>query len=252
MSELWQRTNFRNPDIDFLVNVQITEYDMKDAGLSLTKKFKLLPASDIAYLESLSKEIRKIKMGLIQRENKEYRRALNDAFREGRKLFFEANGLDVENILAIKKDAIFTINMCHETDFGELVFAEKNTYSSYYLFDRYEFYYFREGMDVKGIGDSNVLKHAEYMITSLHDFMHKMETSSRTSCIRYIKDFVKYYKNMELAIEYYRELNSDSMYRLKRKFNGRSLGIEDTLDKSLIDINYNYNTYLMNIIKILT
>ncbi len=251
MSGLWERTNFRNPDIDFLVNVQITEYDMKDAGLSLTKKFKLLPDNDISYLETLPKDERKVKMGLIQRNNKEYRRALNDAFREGRKLFFEANGLDDENVLAIKKDAIFTIKLCENTEFGDLVFAEKNKYSSYYLFDRYEFYYFNTGMDVKGISDDNVMKHAEYMITSLHQFMRMMETSSRTSCIRFIKDFIKYYKNMELSIEYYRELNSDSMYRLKRKFNERSLGTDQIFDKSLIDIHYNYNTYLMNLIKIL-
>lgn len=224
---------------------------MKDAGLSLTKKFNLLPDSDIKYLESLSKEVRKIRMGIIQRENKEYRRALNQAFRDGRKLFFEANGLNDDNVLAIKKDAIFTTNSCIETEFDELVFAEKNTYSSYYLFDRYEFYYYKEGMDVKGISDENLQKHADFMITALHDFMNMMETTSRTRVIRYIKDFVKYYKHDELSIEYYRELNSDSMYRMKRKYNGKSLGVENIYDKSLIDIHYNYNTYLMNIIKIL-
>lgn len=251
MSGLWERTLFRNPDIEFLVNVQITEYDMKDAGLSLTKKFKLLPEKDISYLETLPKEERKVKMGLIQRNDKEYRRALNAAFREGRKLFFEANDLSEENVLAIKKDAIFTIKMCENTEFGDLTFAEKNTYSSYYLFDRYEFYYFKEGMDVKGISDDNLLKHADYMITALHEFMHMMETSSRKSCIRFMKDFVKYYKNKELSIEHYRELNSDSMYRLKRKFDNKSIGMDQIFDKSLIDIHYNYNTYLMNIIKIL-
>ena len=224
---------------------------MKDAGFSLTKKYNLLPPSDISYLETLDKEVRKIKLGLIQRDDKDFRRALSNAFKEGRKLLFEANGLDDDNVLAIKKDAIFTTQSCGQTEFDGLIFAEKNTYSSYYLFDRYEFYYFNEGMDIKGISDENILKHADFMVTALHDFMRLMEVSSRERCIRYIKDFVKYYKSKELSIEYYRELNADSMYRMKRKYNGRSIGIDEVSDKDVINIHYNFNTYLMNIIKIL-
>lgn len=251
MSSLAQHTNYRNPYFNSLTNVSITEYDMKDAGFNLSKYYKLLPESDLKYLENLPKMERTIKMGMMQKKDKEFRRALMQAFRDGRELFFKANDLDDTNVLAIKKDAIFTIKLCPNNEFDNIIFAEKSKYSSYYLFDRYEYYYFTEGIDVKGISDEKVLQHAEFMITALHEFMYLMENSSRVKSIRYLKEFIDHYKNMELPIGFYRELNRDSLFRLKKEFSETSMGIEYINDKSLVDIHYNFNNYLTKLIEFL-
>ena len=43
MDNLWKRTLWKNPKIKFVNNTEIIEYDMKNAGFSLIKKYKLLP-----------------------------------------------------------------------------------------------------------------------------------------------------------------------------------------------------------------
>ena len=45
-SALYTKTNYLNKNIDYLLNTDIREYDLKSAGLSLIKYFKLLPEKD--------------------------------------------------------------------------------------------------------------------------------------------------------------------------------------------------------------
>ena len=52
-SQLYVRSGYLNRDIDYLLNTDIREYDLKSAGLSLIKQFKLLPQNDIAYLDKI-------------------------------------------------------------------------------------------------------------------------------------------------------------------------------------------------------
>lgn len=248
---LYERTNYRNPDFEFIINKEIIEYDMRRAGLSLIKLFKLLPAQEIKYLDSLEKNECNIAIGNLQRNDKVFLRSLSQAFKDGRKLFFEANDLSENNILTIKKDAIFTTKECKNKEFEELLFVDKNRYTSYYLFDRYEYYYYPEGVDVKGISDENVSKHADHFLLALYEFMNKMENAPRSSCVEYMKDFISLYKNLKLPIEFYREMNSDSKYRLSNKYANKSIGVDQMDDKELIDIHYNFNIYLTNMIKIL-
>ena len=41
-SKLWKNDSFINQNIPYLFNQEIIEYDMKEAGFSLTKEFQLL------------------------------------------------------------------------------------------------------------------------------------------------------------------------------------------------------------------
>ena len=56
-SQLYKRTTWLNKNIDFSFGSSITEYDMKSAGLSLIKEFKMLPDDEIQKLEALNKHI---------------------------------------------------------------------------------------------------------------------------------------------------------------------------------------------------
>lgn len=250
MSGLYEYTNYTNEFIDHLYNVEIIEYDMRDAGLSLSKKYKLLPETTIKYLENLSKNERKVVMGIMQRNDKEFRKAHNEAFKLGRKLFFEENELDSSNVLSIKKDAIFALKRCENVEFNELVFVPKNVYTSYYRFDRYEYYYYSNGLDVKGIADDKLMLHREFMISALHEFMYLMEKAKTDKVIRFLKEFIYYYKTKQLSVEFYRELNRDSMYRLDYRLNNQSFAIDHVDSKEDILINYNFNTYLTPLIDI--
>lgn len=248
---LYERHNYLNKDILYLISNEIIEYDMVSAGLSLCKKYKLLDKDTLRALDSLPKKERNIRIGLIQRKDRVFARALSEAFREGRKLFFEANNLTVDNVLSIKKDAIYTTTYCDHLEFDELVFVPKNQYSSYYYFGKYEFYYNKEGMDVKGIPDDKLELHADYMLGALYDYMHLQETTKRERVITYVKELSHHYKLLNLDIGYYRELNVESLYRLKDNVHQTTFGIENVNDKDVILTNYNYNNYIVPMIQIL-
>lgn len=246
-----ERTNYLNKDIDYMIAQEIIEYDMKSAGYNLAKYFKLLPKETLDYLETLPKKPRQIALGVIQRDNKEFNKALSQAFKDGRKLFYDANGLDEDNILSVKKDAIFTTKVCHNTEFDNLIFDIKNIYTSYYYFDKYEFYYNSKGIDVKGIADDTLELHADYMLGVLFDYMMMNETAKRERTISFVKDFSHYYKNLLLETPYYREMNVDSMYRTKLIHMGQQVALKDTDEKDILLTNYNFNTYLIPMIQIL-
>lgn len=247
---LYEHTNYTNDYFDHLYNVEIMEYDMRNAGLSLCKLFKILPLETIRRLEGMDKMERTIKMGIMQREDKDFRAAHSQAFVDGRKLFFEANDLEEGNILSIKKDAIFTMRQCRHLEFDDLVFVNKNRYTSFYKFDHYEYYYFAEGLDVKGISDDRLHLHADYMLAALHEFMYLMENVKVEKIIRFIKQFTYLYKSMQLSIEFYRELNSECGYRLK-DFLEKGYVADEVDDKNLVLPNYNFNTYLVPLIDII-
>lgn len=247
---LWEYTNYTNDYFDHLCNVEILEYDMRNAGISLCKEYNLLPNSTLRYLESIDKKEAQIKLGVMQSKDKKLRDSLSEAFVDARKKFFEANELTPDNVLSIKKDAIFVLSRCQHLSFGHIQFVNKNSYSSYYKFDRYEYYYYTNGLDIKGISDEKLEKHRDYMISAIHEFMFLMENVKTDKIIRYVKEFIYLYKTHQLAPEFYRELNSDSLYRMVYKINNKHLAIDsvDSVDEVLI--NYNFNTYLSPMIDI--
>lgn len=248
---LYQKHLYLNKNIHFLVSNEIIEYDIKSAGFNIIKKYKLLSDDKIRYLETLEKKQRQIQIGLYQREDKELIHKLNDKFIEVRKMFFEANELKDEDILSIKRDAIVTLKRCKHTEFDNIVFVEKNIYSSYYYLNNYEFYYNNDKVDVKGISDEMLKLHREYFLDFLYNFFKMNEISSRKKTIELINDFAYYYKEKKLHIGYYRELNSQSLFRIKEKLFGEQIGVKNISIIDMVDISYNYLNYVLPLVSIL-
>jgi hypothetical protein len=247
--ELWERTTWLNKDIDYLFGNRITEYDMKSAGLSLSKKFKLLPESTIRDLESVSKQDRNIRMGLIQRKDKEYTKKLLDAFKQMRKEFFEANDLNESNLLSIKKDAFFVIDKkCHTTDFGEVKFDSKNKYTSYMYLNKLEFYFntATKHVDIKGLGQGKTLDeireaHKDFMLDFMLRYVRMKEIGvSGNPMDIFLRKFVEDYRNKQLPVGYYRELSKFNAYLVYDEVLGEYQYIKDvgTLDDVVIARNY--------------
>ena len=100
-SSLWKNDSFINQNIPYLFNHEIIEYDMKDAGFSLTREFHLLDEKIIEKLDKYKKDKRKIELGKIQRDDKDYRDNLKKSFAYARKLFLESNELEDNDIIFI-------------------------------------------------------------------------------------------------------------------------------------------------------
>jgi len=207
------KSTWLNPNIEYLFGDEIIEYDMRDAGFSLIKQYRLLPDAMIRELSALPKGIeRNTKVGLIQRDDKEFSNALLKKFAEIRKIFIETNQLTDDDIISVKKDAIFTVGPVKRTHFGGIEFAQKNLYSSYLRFpgiNDLEIYYSSDRMDIKGMGDQAIGRHRLYMYDFIRTTIGMLEdNSSRVK--RHLMKFVSDYKAHELEDAYYLEFNAQS------------------------------------------
>ena len=252
MSNLWERSIWRNNEIDFIFGSKIVEYDMKSAGFNIIKYFKLVPDSTIKELEKLAKHTRHIKIGLMQKKDREFSNRLSDAFKAVRRMFFEANNLNESNLLSIKKDAFFVIDTpCKHTKFGNIEFDTKNKYSSYVLFNKLEFYIdtLTNYVDIKGLGQGETLEeirelHDEHMLKFICTFARMEERRSPTIEL-YVTKFIRDYRNRNLPIGYYRELTTESAYRVYSDEVEDYINIKDTDDIANLDIRFNYMNYIV-------
>lgn len=207
------QTTWLNPNIEYLFNDEITEYDMVDGGFSLINQFHLLPDDEIKRLRKLEKGLpRHVEVGKLQRDNREFSEALSKAFEDARRAFITSNRLIDSQIISVKKDAIFTIGNVTRTKFGKIEFRAKHTYSSYLRFSNIhniEIYYSEEGMDFKQINDHCINRHRIYMVEFLKTFIKKMEVKD-PSVKRYLMNFIMGYKSLALDEEYYLEFNNKS------------------------------------------
>ena len=94
-----------NDKIQYLFHGNIVEYDMKAMSVSVSEKYGLLDDETINILKLLPKDQRTKKVGLLQRENKEFSEQLISCELETRRKFLEINGLDESNVLSLHSDA---------------------------------------------------------------------------------------------------------------------------------------------------
>ena len=195
-----------NPSIEYIFDTVIYEYDIRDAGFSIIKEYDLLPHQKIIELELLGKGLeRHITIGKLQGQNKEFSKNLSNKFAEIRAVFIGANQLTDDEIVSVKKDAIFTINACGVTDFGTIHFIEKNMYSSYIRFSNIgnvEIYYSNTSMDIKGLGESSTNRHRLYLLDFIKQIIVMIENKD-PRVKRTMMEFVRKYKARELDDEYY-------------------------------------------------
>lgn len=237
MSNLYKRHNYTNKYMELLIGNEIYEYDAKSAGFNIIKRYKLVDQKHIDKLERMHKKLRQIHIGLMTRADKELKTKLNDGFVEIRREFFEANNIQDDDILSIKKDAIFTFKPCHNTVFENIEFVKKNLYTSYIYLDKKEIYANKNTLHVKGINDTKLALHQNGMCEIIHNVLMMLENMNEKQMKQFLIEVNELYKSRELPVEYYREFNRESCYRYMD--DGRIL-FEELGDVDMIDIRYNY------------
>ena len=247
---LYKSDIFINENIFYLFNKSIYEFDMKTAGYNLSRAYKLLPDDKLEELGRLKKERRTIEIGKLQRDNKEYKERLIKAFEEARRMFFEANDLQADEIISIKKDAIFTTRYCEFQQFLDYIeFRPKNEYSSYIrLNKKIELYYSQDKLDIKGLNDESIQYHQDYMIHFIKLFFHKMETEDTSTILGFMRRFIDRYKRRELPVGYYRRFDRDPRFDTYDDTVKFYEYWEDQKDE--LDITFNYIEVLIKLIKI--
>jgi hypothetical protein len=204
------KSSWYNPNIEYLFAEEIIEYDMRDAGFTIIQQFKLLGAEEIKRLQKLEKLERIIAIGKLQRDNKELAKALNDRFTEMRSVFIASNKITDDQIVCVKKDAIYTIGTMKELKFGKVEFVTKKRYTSYIRFTEnlnIEVFYNGGEMDLKGLGERGENRHRLYLLTFINRVIAELEARN-PSVKRYMKKFISDYKGGKMDDEYYLEFNN--------------------------------------------
>lgn len=242
-----EKSNYTTKNVLYLFNHVIYEYDIHSADVNICKRYNLLPEDKIKKLESMDKKRRVVAVGKLQRD-KDFRDSLLSGFCRIRREFYDSNDLEKEDIISVKKDAIFTTKKCKKLHFGNLEFVPKNIYTSFIQFGGLEVYFHGDDVDVKGIDDRVLKKHENGILKVIITFFRKMETSSKSEVLSYMNRIVSRYKRRELPLDYYRRFNRDSKYHVVYS--------DDMFDEYWddkvcdIDINYNFFNVLIPLIKI--
>lgn len=245
-SDLYTHDNYLNDSIEAVFNKKIIEYDIKSANTSLMKEYSLLPENVIHELEKLPKKDRVVRIGKLMKADKKFKDDLMSAFEHIRKRFFDENDIEDEDVLTIKKDAIFLFKKVKNTKIGECHFIEKNVYTSYLYLNKLEIY-FKSNLlletseiDVKGINDEILKYHEEHMIKFLKHIFLLSERNSKEKVLKYIKSFSSSYKKYELDLNYYREFNSSSLIVNRDTNEGYKSELKYPYEKETADLSYNF------------
>lgn len=253
------KTNTRDR---FIHHELIEEWDIRSANTSLMRKNKLIPSYQIDRLESLPKDQREIKVGLMIQKNKDFGMALEEAFTLIINEFIEANRLDPENdIVSIKKDAVFVRSReLRRNEFGDDItdqngvtrapvqFVRKNQYTGFLYLPQYEIYYGPQGFTIKGIADESVPLHQDGMLYLFESVFNLSRDWVEMNA--FLKEYAKFYKERDLEFNAYREFTSDSKFRVNMFGNVVTM---DNIDEELLeltDISYNYEHVFLELLRV--
>lgn len=248
-----RKTNY-TMNIDYLKNNIITEYDIHSAGLNILRDSNLLTQDQYEYFLSLDKKNRNIELGNLQRENPKLIEGLNDGFYWARKIFCEKNNISTDDILSIKKDAIFVINSDEFIDgkISEHVeFSKKSTYDSFIKLENKEHYLTQDSRElvVKKYKHEVVSRQRDYFFKLIKDLLLYDYYNDSDSIYTTLATFKYNYVTKKLPVEYYCNL-ADNQYHVNAI--GYTFGL-DTIDADAlqyVSIDYNLK-YILQLISLL-
>lgn len=235
--------------IKYLISHYIYEYDISKANVNVLYNKGIINEEERNVIMQYPRNQRQIYMGLMQRDPIKSK-ALSEGLAEYRYRFLTENNIENNQILSVKNDAIFLIDKtANITHFDDTIdFMLKNVYTSFYNLNKKEVYYSldlinnKEVIDIKGIDDSLLPLHQDYMIMFLCTVFEAFQTKTIQETIGLIKGFYNKYISRSLDLGFYRELNESSKFRLSLK-NGEQYLLE-TID-SVEHINIIYNAQII-------
>jgi len=211
--DMFSKTLWMNPDMQYVFRRNIVEYDMQSASLSVSRRFKLLPAEYIDQLDRMPKDKRTKQIGLKQKDDKVFSENMINGILQTRKEFIETNHLTEDTIITLHSDALMFIQKHVVTDnIGGVPFVRKNSWSSYIRYDRIEMFYSDGTIDYKGIPKNMLQQHT----LGLNDYLLKifrMIEDNDPGIYDFIRKFQKQYLQDKLPEYYYIPFGKTSGYK---------------------------------------
>ena len=253
MNELYKRTLYTIKAKWFIH--EIFEYDISKANISILLQYGYISPAEYNMYAQMNRMQRQISIGRLQK-NPEYKNAIANGFENARKELIVQNSINEEDIVSIKKDAMYVLRRLQVTDFGHIHFTLRGTYTIFINCMGLEIYFYYDELtdnydiQVKGISDELLPLHEAFM-SVICEALRMVQKGDIKSAIEYIATIRTKYFNGELPVEYYREFNRTSVYKLS----GCNYGVMDLSEAekrhlTCIDMTYN-NTFLMEFHRIL-
>lgn len=254
-----------NPNITYLLDSEITEYDIKSGNVSIMRAFKdrfTPPLNDdqIDQIASLDKKARVIRVGNMMKDIPGFSKTLEKGFNSAILEFCRLNDLDTsentEDAVSIKRDAIFVVGkeIQNTVVFQFCNFIPKNVYDGYIRIKGFEFYIdsMDSKIDVKGLSDEMIPKHRAgmiWLILSIYEEACK-QVMNRVKMSQYLSDVCDAYLNKDLPLECYRQFDNESKFKLHM---GTMEYLSDTIsedDVEDLDIEYNYTKVIIPLLSV--
>ena len=226
---------------------------MVSAGLSVIREDKLLPIQLIQRIEALPKHERSIFIGKLSLlpAYTNLAKIITDRIKFWLNEFCIMNSLVKEDILSVKRDAVFLVGN-YPTNLSvnmNIKFNVKSSYSVFMRIGQLELFIStaKNLIHVKGIDDTLVEKyHRNAFLMFILDFVKSVETQKLAEAAETLQLFKTEYTNLALPVDFYRELNSSSLFRM-RSLAGRCTTLIETIDPKdmeLVDISFNFKIIL--------
>ena len=223
----------------FIINNYIREYDLSAANINALYTNGYFDKSTYDLFKSYDKKKREVEVGLlIKRDSKVYE-IISSGIINAKKLLFESNNIQDNEVLTIKNDAVFIISKeLVNTVFGNYEFKCKNLYNTYLRILDLEIYY-RDSLnsddiffDIKGISDDKLYLHTA-MVSLISEVCYRVQRYDKFDNIRFIMNIYENFLHRRLPIEYYRNLDSFSKYTIINNIGIYSL---DNISNDMINI----------------
>jgi hypothetical protein len=247
---LWDKFRYRSKT-ECIIDYPIREYDIRKANISVLFDAGVISKDQYEYLYNADRMVRQVFVGKLEGENPNVARTLSNGILQAKKKFFELNGIESNEVLEIDNDAVFIIGnrpIKYQSVSDHVYFKESSLNNSFYRVGGIEFFYYYnimegvERLNPKGLGDSAACLHERYMLDFLKELFCRAHTEGVQSALNLLTRFHDAYINLSLDIGYYRELNSQAMFRIKRYENYipfMSTCVDTPIDKKYMDISYN-------------
>lgn len=241
------------------ISGRIVEYDLRAANISMLREYGLMNDELYRFMLSSNKQYREEFIGWqIKKEKEESDKSnsidgsityktIYEGIKAAKLKLFEANNIQPSEVIRIANDAVY-INRHSDlqyTKFSEFVeFKQKMIADTCIkIFPTLIIFYWTSldgnmNLEVKGISDQNkLILHQNYMLSFIGSVLLTYERAGTIDAIHLIQDFYNDYIQRKLPIEFYRELNGRSLYKVVNY----GYFLEDIDDINIIDISYNGN-----------
>ena len=237
-SSLYENMNYLST-YPFIINNYIREYDLSAANINALYTNGYFDKSTYDLFKSYDKKKREIEIGLLIKRDSRVYEIISSEIINAKKLLFESNNIQDNEVLTIKNDAVFIISKeLVNTVFGNYEFKCKNLYNTYLRILDLEIYY-RDSLnsddiffDIKGISDNKLYLHTA-MVSLISEVCYRVQRYDKSDNIRFIMNIYENFLHRRLPIEYYRNLDSFSKYTIINNIGIYSL---DNISNDMIDI----------------